>query len=83
MADYDLIVVGGGPAGYVGAIRSGQLGKKVAVVEMDRAGGILCLLSTRVVASSGCFDFFAVFLALLLYLLVVILHCPSLPVNVR
>jgi len=39
MADYDLIVVGGGPAGYVGAIRAGQLGKKAAVVEMDRAGG--------------------------------------------
>ena len=39
MADYDLIVVGGGPAGYVGAIRAGQLGKKVACVEMDRAGG--------------------------------------------
>ena len=39
MAEYDLIVVGGGPAGYVGAIRTGQLGKKVAVVEMDRAGG--------------------------------------------
>jgi dihydrolipoamide dehydrogenase len=39
MADYDLIVVGGGPAGYVGAIRAAQLGKKVAVVEADRAGG--------------------------------------------
>ena len=39
MADYELIVVGGGPAGYVGAIRAGQLGKKVACVEMDRAGG--------------------------------------------
>jgi dihydrolipoamide dehydrogenase len=39
MAEYDLIVVGGGPAGYVGAIRASQLGKKVAVVEMDRAGG--------------------------------------------
>ncbi|GAB4180508.1 MAG: dihydrolipoyl dehydrogenase [Terrimicrobiaceae bacterium] len=39
MADYDLVVIGGGPAGYVGAIRAGQLGKKVAVVEMDRAGG--------------------------------------------
>lgn len=36
---YDLIVVGGGPAGYVGAIRAAQLGKKVAVVEMDRGGG--------------------------------------------
>ncbi len=36
---YDLIVIGGGPAGYVGAIRAAQLGKKVACVEMDRAGG--------------------------------------------
>lgn len=37
--DYDLIVIGGGPAGYVGAIRAAQLGKKVAVVEVERAGG--------------------------------------------
>lgn len=36
---YDLIVLGGGPAGYVGAIRAAQLGKKVACVENDRAGG--------------------------------------------
>lgn len=36
---YDLIVIGGGPAGYVGAIRAAQLGKKVAVIEADRAGG--------------------------------------------
>ncbi len=36
---YDLIVIGGGPAGYVGAIRAAQLGKKVACVENDRAGG--------------------------------------------
>lgn len=42
MADsdkYDLVVIGGGPAGYAAAIRAGQLGKKVACVEMDRAGG--------------------------------------------
>ncbi len=39
MASYDLIVIGGGPAGYVGAIRAAQLGKKVACVENDRAGG--------------------------------------------
>ncbi len=39
MAKYDLIVIGGGPAGYVGAIRAAQLGKKVACIENDRAGG--------------------------------------------
>lgn len=36
---HDLIVLGGGPAGYVAAIRAAQLGKKVACVESDRAGG--------------------------------------------
>jgi dihydrolipoamide dehydrogenase len=36
---YDLVVIGGGPAGYVGAIRAAQLGKRVACVEMERAGG--------------------------------------------
>jgi dihydrolipoamide dehydrogenase len=36
---YDLVVIGGGPAGYAGAIRAGQLGKRVALVEMERAGG--------------------------------------------
>ncbi|MBX9743459.1 MAG: dihydrolipoyl dehydrogenase [Chthoniobacterales bacterium] len=39
MTPYDLIVIGGGPAGYVGAIRAAQLGKRVAVVEQERAGG--------------------------------------------
>jgi dihydrolipoamide dehydrogenase len=37
--EYDLIVIGGGPAGYAGAIRAGQLGKKVVCVELERAGG--------------------------------------------
>ena len=42
MADYDLIVLGAGPGGYVAAIRAGQLGMKAAVVERDDVGGI-CL----------------------------------------
>ena len=37
--EYDLVLIGGGPAGYAGAIRAGQLGKKVACIEMDRPGG--------------------------------------------
>jgi len=36
---YDLIVIGGGPAGYIAAIRGAQLGKKVACVEVERPGG--------------------------------------------
>jgi dihydrolipoamide dehydrogenase len=36
---YDVIVIGGGPGGYVAAIRAAQLGKRTAVVERDRPGG--------------------------------------------
>lgn len=39
---YDIAIVGGGPGGYVAAIRAAQLGKRVALVEKDRVGG-LCL----------------------------------------
>ncbi len=44
MADkqFDLVVVGGGPGGYVAAIRAAQLGMKAAVVEANHLGGI-CL----------------------------------------
>lgn len=40
--EFDLVVVGGGPGGYVAAIRSAQLGMKTAVVEREHLGGI-CL----------------------------------------
>lgn len=36
---YDLIVIGGGPAGYVGAIRAAQDGMSVALIEKDQLGG--------------------------------------------
>src|SRR3954467_6319020 len=43
MADqYDLIILGSGPGGYVAAIRAAQLGLKTAIVERERLGGI-CL----------------------------------------
>ena len=40
--DFDIVVIGGGPAGYAGAIRAAQLGKRVLCVERDKLGGI-CL----------------------------------------
>ena len=44
MADtnYDVIIIGGGPGGYVAAIRAAQLGFKTCVVEKQHMGGI-CL----------------------------------------
>jgi dihydrolipoamide dehydrogenase len=39
---FQVIVIGGGPGGYVAAIRAAQLGRKVAIVERDRLGGV-CL----------------------------------------
>ena len=42
MADYDVIVIGAGPGGYVAAIRAAQLGMSAAVIEDDNVGGV-CL----------------------------------------
>ena len=39
---FDVVVIGGGPGGYVGAIRAAQLGYKVAIIERDKLGGV-CL----------------------------------------
>jgi dihydrolipoamide dehydrogenase len=42
MKKFDVVVVGAGPGGYIAAIRAAQLGKKTAIVEMDKMGGV-CL----------------------------------------
>ena len=42
MMNFDIGVLGGGPGGYVSAIRSAQLGNKTAVIEKDELGGV-CL----------------------------------------
>jgi dihydrolipoamide dehydrogenase len=53
----DLVVVGGGPAGYVPAIRAAQMGRRVAVVEEEHVGGTClnwgCIPTKTLVASSG------------------------------
>jgi dihydrolipoamide dehydrogenase len=54
--NFDLLVVGGGPGGYVAAIRGAQLGMKVACVEADALGGV-CLnigcIPTKTLLSSA------------------------------
>ena len=49
---YDLIVIGGGPGGYVAAIRAAQLKLKVALVEREHLGGIClnwgCIFSRKI-----------------------------------
>ena len=42
VADFDIVVIGGGPGGYVAAIRAAQLGARVALVERETLGGV-CL----------------------------------------
>src|SRR5438874_12195042 len=39
-SQFDVLILGGGPAGYVGAIRSAQLGMTTAVIEREKLGGV-------------------------------------------
>jgi dihydrolipoamide dehydrogenase len=57
---YDVIVIGGGPGGYVCSIRLGQLKQKVLCVEKDEVGGVClnwgCVPSKAIIATSHTFD---------------------------
>lgn len=57
MNTYDLVIVGGGPAGYIPAIRAAQLGQRVAVVEEEDLGGTClnrgCIPTKALVASTS------------------------------
>jgi dihydrolipoamide dehydrogenase len=59
--DYDLIVIGSGPGGYVAAIRASQLGLKTAIVEKESLGGIClnwgCIPTKALLKSAQVFDY--------------------------
>jgi len=58
--EYDVIIIGSGPAGYVAAIRAGQVGLKTALVEKKDIGGMClnwgCIPSKAIIESAKFFD---------------------------
>lgn len=58
--EYDVIIIGSGPAGYVAAIRAGQVGLKTALVEKNEVGGMClnwgCIPSKAIIESAKFFD---------------------------
>lgn len=58
--DYDLIIIGAGPAGYVAGIRAGQLGLKTAIVEKKHVGGMClnwgCIPSKTILESAKVYE---------------------------
>ncbi|MEN8226504.1 MAG: dihydrolipoyl dehydrogenase [Bacteroidota bacterium] len=60
--NYDLLVIGSGPGGYVAAIRASQLGLKTAVIERESLGGIClnwgCIPTKSLLKSAQVYDYF-------------------------
>ncbi|HPW87040.1 MAG TPA: FAD-dependent oxidoreductase, partial [Chitinophagales bacterium] len=61
MDNFDLIVIGSGPGGYVAAIRASQLGMKVAIVEKESLGGVClnwgCIPTKALLKSAQAFEY--------------------------
>ena len=59
--NYDLIVIGSGPGGYVTAIRASQLGMKTAIIERESLGGIClnwgCIPTKALLKSAQVFEY--------------------------
>jgi dihydrolipoamide dehydrogenase len=59
---YDLLIIGGGPAGYIAALRSAQLGASVALIEKDRVGGTCinrgCIPTKAIITCTNLYDKF-------------------------
>ncbi|VEU81315.1 dihydrolipoyl dehydrogenase [Haploplasma axanthum] len=62
MKNYDIIVLGGGPGGYVAAIKAAQLKQKVALIEKEVVGGIClnhgCIPTKAILKSAKTYDLF-------------------------
>ena len=61
---YDVTVIGGGPGGYVAAIRAAQLGMRVGLIEREKLGGVClnwgCIPSKALLKSAELYNTFKV-----------------------
>ena len=61
MENYDVIIIGSGPGGYVSAIRASQLGLKTAIIEKESLGGIClnwgCIPTKALLKSAQVFEY--------------------------
>ena len=59
--DFDIIIIGSGPGGYVAAIRASQLGHKTAIIEKESLGGVClnwgCIPTKALLKSAQVFDY--------------------------
>ncbi|MCG8409682.1 MAG: FAD-dependent oxidoreductase, partial [Bacteroidales bacterium] len=57
---YDLIIIGSGPAGYVAAIRAGEVGLRTAIIEKENIGGMClnwgCIPSKSIIESAKLYN---------------------------
>jgi len=62
MKKYDLLIIGGGPGGYVGAIKVAQLGLSVGLIERDKVGGVClhkgCIPTKALIQSTHVYELF-------------------------
>ncbi|GAX62118.1 pyruvate/2-oxoglutarate dehydrogenase complex, dihydrolipoamide dehydrogenase (E3) component, and related enzymes [Candidatus Scalindua japonica] len=62
MKNYDLLIIGGGPGGYVAAIKGAQLGLSVGLIEMDKVGGAClhkgCIPTKALIQSTHLYELF-------------------------
>ena len=59
--DYDLVIIGAGPGGYVAGIRASQIGLKVCIIEKEKPGGVClnvgCIPTKALIHQAGIFGF--------------------------
>ena len=78
MQSFDVLIIGGGPGGYVAAIKAAQLGMKVALVEKETVGGVClnwgCIPTKALLKSAKVYDTLSTLKTMVLRLIQIVFH---------